>query len=215
MPLSELAAARFAALSGLRPALLVVDVQVDFADPAAISAVCETPEELAAVEATVSQVERLVGEARSAGVPVVWSRLAARHDEWTVLNWLFRGRRDLPLGDDLPCVDGTPGADWYRVAPAPDELVVKKNAYSGFVGTDLDARLRAIGADWLVIAGLTTECCVFLTVNDAMQRDWPVVVAADACAAYSARDHEAALRMLAMNSSVVSTVDEVIPLLRA
>jgi len=82
--------------------------------------------------------------------------------------------------------------------------VVKKVRYSGFLGTDLDARLRALGVDTLVVAGLTTECCVDSTVRDAFDLDYHVFVAADACAAYEADLHLASLKIMALNSAILT-----------
>ncbi|MFT4286921.1 cysteine hydrolase family protein [Nocardioides sp.] len=213
--LDELSVARFAALEPLRPAVVVVDVQYDFGAPEAIGHMCETPQDLQNVQDAVAQVNRLVDAAREVGVPVVWVELATSHDTWTVNNWLRNGSRAIPLGDHLPCLAGSPGAAWYGgLAPRPDELVVQKDAYSGFIGTNLDALLREAGIEWLIVTGLTTECCVFSTANDAMQHDFPVVVPADAAASYAASYHEAALGMLALNSSMITTTDELLARLR-
>jgi nicotinamidase-related amidase len=89
---------------------------------------------------------------------------------------------------------------------------VVKRAYSGFLGTDLDARLHAARCDWLTIVGLTSECCVDATAQDAMQLDWPVVIPEDATAAYDLDVHNAALGQLALNVAVLSDTDEVIEL---
>jgi nicotinamidase-related amidase len=86
---------------------------------------------------------------------------------------------------------------------------VIKRGYSGFLGTDLDALLRAAGCEWLTITGLTSECCVDATAQDAMQLDWPVVIPRDATAAYDLSVNEAALRQLELNVAVVSDADEV------
>jgi nicotinamidase-related amidase len=114
------------------------------------------------------------------------------------------------MGEDEPCVLGTAGAEWYGTQPAEGELCVVKRGYSGFLGTDLDTRLREeIGCDWLTVVGLTTECCVQATAQDALQLDWPVLVARDATAAYDAVVHEAALAQLALNIAVLCDSDEV------
>jgi nicotinamidase-related amidase len=108
-----------------------------------------------------------------------------------------------------PCVLGTPGAEWYRVRPAEGEPRVVKRGYSGFLGTDLDARLHTAGRDWLTVVGLTSECCVDATAQDAVQLDWPVVVPRDATAAYDLDVNAAALVQLGLNVALLSDVDEV------
>ena len=51
--------------------------------------------------------------------------------------------------------------------PLAGEAVFTKRRYDAFAGTGLDAHLRALKRDTLVIAGLTTECCVDSTARDA------------------------------------------------
>jgi nicotinamidase-related amidase len=105
--------------------------------------------------------------------------------------------------------------DWYQVAPAPDELVMVKRHYSGFQGTDLAERLRAAGVTWVVVIGLTTECCIDSTARDAFQLDFPVVLAADAMAAYVLALHDNALQVLAINAAEVTSTDELMAAWRA
>ncbi len=79
-----------------------------------------------------------------------------------------------------------------------------KTRYSGFVGTDLDSQLTQMGVDTLVVAGVTTECCVDSTVRDAFDLDYHVFVAADACAAYEPDIHAASLKIMALNSAILT-----------
>jgi nicotinamidase-related amidase len=198
------------------PALLVVDVQRDFADPGHLGALSLTDATLAAVDAAVTHTAHLVDTARQLGVPVVWVELGSDPARpWKASGWLRGGDYDAPMGEDEPCVVDTPGAQWYRVRPAEGEPRVVKRGYSGFVGTDLDTRLRVAGCDWLTVAGLTSECCVQATAQDALQLDWPVVVARDATAAYDPAVHEAALAQLALNVAVLCDSGEVAGLWRA
>ncbi|PZE24194.1 cysteine hydrolase family protein [Curtobacterium sp. MCBD17_028] len=195
---------------GQRPALVVVDVQRDFGDPDRIGAYGCTPQTLAAIDATVTRIGALVDRARAVGVPVVWVELGSDPARpWRASTWLRGGDYDGPMGLDEPCVIGSEGAAWYRMAPAPGEDRVVKRGYSGFLGTDLEARLRSAGIDWLTVVGLTSECCVAATAQDAFQLDWPVVVPADATAAYDDAVHAAALVQLGLNVAVVTDVDTV------
>ncbi|EJT82051.1 hypothetical protein GGTG_02025 [Gaeumannomyces tritici R3-111a-1] len=52
-------------------------------------------------------------------------------------------------------------------APRAGEPIVTKHFNSAFVGTDLEARVRASGARQLVVAGLTTDHCVSTTARMA------------------------------------------------
>jgi nicotinamidase-related amidase len=187
-------------------AVLVVDVQRSFGDPAHYGPM---PAESAAdVAAAIVGLQRFIASARQLGVRVVWIRLEQVSDEpWQTAAWLHRAP---PGGDGAPCRAGTEGADWYGVAPAPGELIVTKRRYSGFHGTDLADQLRTAGVTWVVVAGLTTECCVDSTARDAFQHEFPVFVAADATAAYDRALHENALDVLAINAAEITTTTELI-----
>jgi len=198
---------------GSRPALVVVDVQRDFADPERLGGYGLTDATLANLDRTVTRIGDLVDAARTAEVPVVWVELGSDPARpWRSSNWLREGDFDAPMSPDEPCRIGTPGAEWYQMQPIKGELRVVKRGYSGFLGTDLDARLRAAGCDWLTVVGLTSECCVYATAQDAVQLDWPVVVPQDTTAAYDHHVNAAALFQLGLNVAVLSDADEVVEL---
>ncbi len=180
-------------------ALLVIDIQVDFASPAGALGLAGV--DLTAVPTAIEAAQALAAQARAAGTPVVFVGLQTRPEtdspawgEWA------RRRGD---GDPPPlCREGQPGAAFYGPQPLAGELVIGKARYSGFHGTNLDAALKARGVDTLVVCGLTTECCIDCTVRDAFHRDYHVFLAADACAAYEPDLHAGSLRALALNCAI-------------
>ena len=185
-----------------RTAVVVIDMQVDFASPeGALGAYVD----MAVVQPAVAAAERLVESARAARTPVVFVGLFTA-PETDSASWKERMRRrgGDPDGDSALCRIGEPGSDFYGPQPGPGDVVVRKTRYSGFVGTDLDTRLKALGVDTLVVAGLTTECCVDSTVRDAFSLDYHVFVAADACAAYEPDLHAASLRVMELNSAILT-----------
>ncbi len=185
-----------------RTAVLVIDMQVDFASPEGALA---TYFDMGVVQPAVTAAGRLVEAARAAGAPVIFVGLFTTPQTDSAA-WLERIRRQGgdPDSEAAICRIGSAGSDFYGPRPAPEELVVKKVRYSGFLGTDLDARLRALGVDTLVVAGLTTECCVDSTVRDAFDLDYHVFVAVDACAAYEPDLHIATLKIMALNSAILT-----------
>jgi nicotinamidase-related amidase len=68
------------------------------------------------------------------------------------------------------------------IAPEPGDIVVRKQRVGAFSTTDLHEQLQARGVDTLVLAGISTSGCVHSTVLDAFDRDYRVIVLADACA---------------------------------
>ena len=84
------------------------------------------------------------------------------------------------------CVAGSPGAEFAPGLdlPAGASVIAKAtqrdaDAYSGFAGTDLDARLRALGVRRLFVGGLATDYCVVNTVQDALRLGYGVVLLLD------------------------------------
>lgn len=69
-------------------------------------------------------------------------------------------------------------------SPLPGEALVAKSVNAAFIGTDLDLRLRRLGAGTLVVFGLTTDRCVSTTVRVGANLGYRMIVAADACAAF-------------------------------
>ena len=198
-----------------RPALLVVDVQRSFGDPDYLGEWGLSDAASAAIAAAVSSCDTLVADARAAGVPVYWIELATDPARpWRASSWLRTGDLDAPLAADEPCVAGTPGAEWFVLAPGEGEPRIRKRGYSGFRGTDLEQRLREDRIGWVAVAGLTTECCIAATATDAFQLDWPVLVPRDATAAYDLDLHENALAQLALTAAEVCTTDDLAALWR-
>ena len=197
------------ALENLPGALLVVDVQRSFADPAYLGEYGLDAVASASVVDAIATMSRLIDTARSLGVPVVWIELGSQPGRvWRASGWLRGAPLDAAMSPDEPCVVGTPGAEWYGLEPADGEIRVVKRVYSGFFETGLEARLRDAGIEWVAVAGLTSECCVAATATDAMQLDFPVVIPSDATAAYDVRINANALEQLALNvGQIVTSTD--------
>ncbi len=92
------------------------------------------------------------------------------------------------------CVAGTRGAEFspaLRLPPSP--VIISKattpefEAYSSFLRTDLDEKLRAAGIRRVFIGGLTTEYCVLNSPLDALQFGYQVFVLTDAIRAVNLR----------------------------
>ena len=85
-----------------------------------------------------------------------------------------------------------PGRDGNRFRPGfeplPDEALVTKSVNSAFIGTDLDLRLKRLGARHVVAFGISTDMCVSTTVRTGANMGWDMLLAADACDCFELPD---------------------------
>lgn len=191
-------------LAPTRVALVIVDMQVDFASPD--GAIGRAGADLSAVPDALVVAEHLAKAARLAGTLVVFVGLRTR-PETDSATWRERIRRlgGDPNRDMAFCREDEPGAAFVGPRPEPGEIVIAKTRYSAFFDTDLDSALKSRGVDTLVVCGLTTESCVDCTVRDAFHLDYHVFIAADACAAYEADLHLGALKSLGLNCAILTS----------
>ena len=167
-----------------RTALVVVDLQNDFADPSGKLVVDRG-------EAIIPAVNDAVGEALDAGALVVvtqdWHPESTPHFAKDGGIW------------PVHCVAGTWGAELHPSFTIPLEAPrVRKGAhgedgYSGFTMrdpesgaetcTELEGMLRERGIERVVVCGLATDYCVRATALDAVRLGFAVTLLVGAIAA--------------------------------
>lgn len=183
-------------------ALMVIDMQNDFCAPGGW--VDQLGQDIANTAAVVAPVARLLAAARAAGVMVIHTREGHDPDLSDLpANKRWRTRRHgLGIGDRGAAgrilVRGEPG--WQIVpmlAPRPGERVVDKPGKSAFHDTGLDAALRRLGIGHLILAGVTTDCCVQASLRDAHELGFAGIVVSDCTAAVETANHHATLDILA------------------
>jgi nicotinamidase-related amidase len=107
--------------------------------------------------------------------------------------WRATGRpvihvQHLSREPESPLREDAPGhAFKVEALPVPGEPVFRKHVNSAFIGTDLEAHLRAQGIGTLVVAGITTDHCVSSTVRMAANLGFCVIVIEDATATFERR----------------------------
>jgi nicotinamidase-related amidase len=198
-------------------ALIVIDMQRDFAEPGGFGA--SLGNEVGRVTAIVPAVKRLIEGFRAAGLPVIHTMECHRPD----LSDLppakrNRGNPSVRIGDLGPMgrvlIAGEPGtAILDELAPLPGEIVIEKPGKGAFYATGLGDDLKRIGARQLVFAGVTTEVCVQTTMREANDRGYECLVAEDATESYFPEFKAAALAMIRAQGAIVgwtATTDQVL-----
>jgi nicotinamidase-related amidase len=183
---------------GRRPALVVVDVNRGFTDPAS-PLVCD-------LDDVVEAIGRLLDGFRAAGLPVAFTTVA--YDD--------AGKQAASVFiDKVPALlTLEAGSPWTeidpRIAPRDDEPVLTKLWASAFHGTPFASFLTATGCDTLVVTGASTSGCVRATAVDALQHGYRVLVPRDAVGDRNPSAHEANLYDIDTKYGDVVTSDEVL-----
>ena len=81
-----------------------------------------------------------------------------------------------------------------------------REAYSGFQGTDLAARLRKLGVKEVFVGGLTIEYCVRTTTEDALKEGFAVRVILDCVKGLEIHEGDSAKAIDEMKEVGASTV---------
>ncbi|AEH86622.1 cysteine hydrolase family protein [Mesorhizobium opportunistum] len=198
-------------------ALVVIDMQRDFAEPGGFGA--SLGNDVSRVVAIVPTVKRLIEGFRAAGLPVIHTMECHRPD----LSDLppakrNRGNPSIRIGDAGPMgrvlIAGEPGtAILDALAPLPGEIVIEKPGKGAFYATSFGDDLKRLGAQHLVFAGVTTEVCVQTTMREANDRGYECLLAEDATESYFPEFKAAALAMIRAQGAIVgwtATTDQVL-----
>jgi ureidoacrylate peracid hydrolase len=171
-------------------AVIVVDMQNDFGSKGGMFE--RAGIDISGIQKAVPPTARVLDAARTAGVKVVYLKMAYQPDlsDLGEADSVNRVRHlQLGVGQHVTAPDGSPSRVLVRdtwnseivdeLKPHDDDIVLYKTRFSGFYKTDLDERLRDLGVRHLIITGCTTSICVESTVRDAMFRDYLCVLLTD------------------------------------
>jgi nicotinamidase-related amidase len=136
--------------------------------------------------AIVPRIRRLLDRTRRLGVPVIYvtdAHLPGADKEFEL--WPRHAEK------------GSEGAQVVEeIRPLDGDHHIEKRRYSCFYATGLDALLRELGVDTVVLTGLVTHICIQHTAADAFFRGYRIVVPEDCVQAPTEEAHEASLRYM-------------------
>lgn len=194
-------------------ALVIIDMQRDFCDPAGYMG--RRGDDVAPAQRLIPRIQALRASARSAGMQVIFTR-EGHHPDLGDLPASKRAktrRSGAEIGSagalGRLLVRGEPGWDIVaELKPAVDEAVIDKVGTGAFYATELEHRLRVQGIDQVVLVGVTTGVCVSTTAREASDRGFNVLVLSDCCAEADPQMHEMALALLQVEGGYIATVAE-------
>ncbi len=182
---------------GERPALLIVDFQRGFTDPAFTMG--RSGRVHAARDATVP----LADAARTAGLPVA-SCCAGWQSDKDIQHWKVEAlHHEFFVGSEALAIDP------LILDPAYD-FTFMKCAPSMFFQTPIVPFLTRHMVDTVIIAGCVTSGCVRATAIDAFSYGFRTIVVDDCCGDPEAASHEANLRDISRRYADIEQSDAVI-----
>ena len=150
------------------PALLIIDVQKAIDDPS-------------------------WGDDRNN--PNAESNIAKLLAAWRERSWPIFHIRHVSRDPNSTYRPGHPGGDFKdEVLPRAGERIIEKQTNSAFIGTDLEAELRARKIADVVITGVITNNSVEATARMAGNLGFSTIVVADATATFGRRDFDGTWR---------------------
>ena len=165
----------------------------------------------------IKRAAALFAEVRARGVPVVHVITEYRDPSEIAANPFWTWVDDQPTkarkGILRHNLAGSPGTEIIPELHDERDVVVRsKKRYSVFAPTDLEFVLRRrLGIDTVILAGINTTTCVLCAAFEATNRDFRVVVAADAVDSMDGEDmHRFALKLIAAALGWPLTNDEIL-----
>ncbi|WP_100398846.1 cysteine hydrolase family protein [Bacillus sp. FJAT-44742] len=182
----------------VKEALVIIDMQNDFCSSDGMMA--KRGIDVSAVQSIVPNVQRAVEHAKRNECLIIYIQ-THHHSLSNAPVWESRSEGVRQLCSTLW------GKDFYGIRPEKNDLVIEKNRYDAFLGTNLDLILRSQGINRVLFAGCTTNVCVESTVRHGFMLNYGTITLEDATAAYSQNEHENALFNLKQYFGKVRTIN--------
>lgn len=189
---------------GARPALAIIDVNYNFVgdkpEPI-LESIKRWPNSCGEEGwAALAIIKELLAACRDKGLPVIYSTYEWQPNAFDFGGWLWKNHRLLEFAESI----NEGNAIVADIAPAADDIVIRKKKPSAFFGTPLLAYLIDLKVDSLLVTGTTTSGCVRATVVDAFSNNLRCSVVEDGCFDRSETSH--AINLCDMNAKYADVV---------
>ena len=171
-----------------KTAVLVVDMQNAFVRKGGYFDL--VGHDISAVQKVIGPCQRIINTARVKGIKIIYFRMGYSPDMSDKgppeSPYAYKAKvpvllRERPELKDKLYIYGTWGAEIIEeLKPSQEDIVIKKQRYDGFVGTNLDIILRTLGIKYLIFIGIATNVCVESTLRHSFFLDYFPVLISDA-----------------------------------
>lgn len=207
-----------------KAAVIVVDMQNDFGAEGGLFH--RAGIDISMIQAAVAPTAKVLVAARQAGIKIIYLKMGFMPDlsDAGSAESVNRTRHLLfGAGQTVLAPDGAESRVLIRdtwstdiipeLKPEAGDIVLYKHRFSGFYETELDAILKRLGIQYLIVTGCTTSVCVESTIRDAMFRDYLPVLLADCTGEpigwnLARSNHEASLLLMERLFGWISSSDQ-------
>jgi ureidoacrylate peracid hydrolase len=200
----------------LKTAVIVVDMQNAFVTRGGYFDLVGY--DLSGVERIIDPCKKIITAARQKGARIIYFQMGCSADlsdrgpadsPYNLKAKGLRMIRQRPEVRDKFYFYGTWGAEIIEeLKPKAEDLVVKKQKYDGFLGTNLEILLGTYRIKYLVFVGTATNVCVESTLRHAFFLDYFPILVSDAVShAGAAVTQEATIFNVKSNFGWVTTSD--------
>lgn len=141
----------------------------------------------------IEPIKNIAGGARSKGVKVIYVAHRLPPDLCDIgpsspfyYKGILASYRDKPQMRDKLIIKGTWGAEIVdELKPQEGDMLVEKQRYSAFAGTNMDMILKTYDIKYIAFTGVATNVCVESSLRDAMHREYFPILISDATGAVS------------------------------
>ncbi len=179
-----------------RPALLVIDMQRYFCDPAA-------PAYSLDFESAIEPCNTLIRKFEKLGFPVFFTQYYTRGEKDPTVRWWGAS---LDRDSEWVSLD-------TRLHVPKSATCLFKHTYGTFASTGLALELKELKCDSVVVCGVMTDLCCETTAREAFDRGFIVYFIGDATATSDPMLHFSALATLAHGFAFLLTAEEMLDLL--
>lgn len=143
----------------------------------------------------IDPINTLIGWGRKKGCSIIFSNWGLRDPALLPSNqtqlWKVPGKYDVGL-EAGGFIKGTSSVETIKeINQRPEDLVISKERITGFYETELDQKLKELGIENIIFAGVNTDQCVLATMADANYRGYNCILVKECCSTSSPEYAEA------------------------
>jgi ureidoacrylate peracid hydrolase len=168
-----------------RTAVIVVDMQNSFASKGGMFDL--VGQDISGAKKVIESTKKVIEAARAAKIKVIYLLMSYEPDlsnsggpdspNWHKEFGLVMMRQRPEFKGKILTRGTWDEAVVDELKPMPEDIIVRKSRYSGFVGTNLDLILKTYNIKYLIFTGIATNVCVESTLRDAFFREyWPIII---------------------------------------